>query len=406
MSKKMGMVVVLVTLFAFATLGQNSDSMEAEPYVIGYLGDITGPCRSFYAPEAEGFRLYIETLNARGGINGHPVKLIMEDGKSNPARSAAIAKKMIEKDNVLAICGLGISASQLPVFELADKAGVAVICGYTSVRNAASVKPGSVVFGTGYVMHPDFHPGGYQYARVVKDNYPKTAKVAVGGYASPGGRVWYTWTKDLCEKWGYDVVYEAAIPPRTVEFSSWVNKISKLQPDILTVCVGGEILIPFLPALEKAGWTNDILVPYGVIEGDVVKTRERLVGNGEWILWISRYASQFEKDNIPEFKKIEEAMQKYGHQFPLSAEHAQGWTMGRLLEAALLKAGWPCTRADLIIQLEKTELDTLGLSGGPIRFSPTDHYGDSWWKVYRWNDSKKALVPFKDWFKIESDLKK
>jgi len=404
MLKRLMVIVMLVA--SFVAFQVTNPCWAGDEYVLGFLGDITGPCRSFYGPEAEGCRLYIETVNAAGGINGRKIKLLVEDGKSNPALSAAIAKKMIEKDDVLGICGLGISASQLPVFELSEKAGVPVLCGYSCAYNAASVKPGSVVFSTGYVMTPEFHPGGYQYALVVKDNFPKTAKVAVGGYSSPGARVWYEWTKDFLQNWGYDVVYECAIPPGTVEFSSWVNKIAELKPDVFTICVGGEIMIPFLPALEKAGWTNDILIPYGVIESDVVKARERLVGNGEWILWITRYASKYDLEEVPEFRKIAEAINKYGNQFPLSAEHAQGWTMGRLLEAALIKAGWPCSRGALLSALESIELDTKGLSGGPIRFSPTDHYGTSWWKIYRWNDSKKALVSFSDWFKIESNVKK
>jgi branched-chain amino acid transport system substrate-binding protein len=75
--------------------------------------------------------------------------------------------------------------------------------------------------------------------------------------------------------------------------------------------------------------------------------------------------------------------------------------MGRLIEQALKKAGWPCTRAKVIAALEQTNLDTKGLSGGPIRFTPTDHYGPTWWKVSRWNATKKALVPVTGWVKIE-----
>ena len=101
-------------------------------------------------------------------------------------------------------------------------------------------------------------------------------------------------------------------------------------------------------------------------------------------------------------KNIEKAMNKFGHQYPLSARTCHGWTMGRLMEQALTKAGWPCSRADLIAALEKTDLDTLGLTGGPIQFTPTDHYGPTWWRAYRWNAAKKALLPVMDWFKIET----
>jgi branched-chain amino acid transport system substrate-binding protein len=390
--------VILVFAVFFVVFSFNGRSSEAaEPYVIGYVADITGMARANYAPECEGARLYIDYLNARGGINGHPVKLVIEDGKSDPAMSAAVAKKLIVEDNVLAILGLGFSRAQPPVMELAAKDGVAVIAGYTLISPVQKTNPGDVGFATGYVMHPSFHPGGYGYARVAAELHPK-GRIASSAYDTPGGRVWSQWAADWAKKMGLEVVYHEDIPPRTVDLSPWANKVARIDPDMFMVAVGGEIFIPLATALEKTGWTKDLLFPDFVAEGDFVKGINRLMTNGEWILWFGRYASAFEK--VPEYDRIREAMKKFGHQYRLSARHAQGWTMGRLIEQALMKAGWPATRAKVISALESTELDTRGLSGGPIRFTPTDHYGPTWWKAYRWSAKEKGLVPIMDWFKI------
>ena len=396
-------LILMVVSVIFGVAWNPQASWSAEPYVIGYIADITGPCQSFYALEAEGFRLYTERLNARGGINGHKIKLVMEDGKSNPARSAAIAKKMIDKNNVLGIWGLGLSSSQLPVFEIAKKEKVPVVCGYTCAADVSSVKPGNVIFATGIVMNPQFHPAGYAYAKFIQKNYPQSAKVALSGYATPGARVWTAWTKTWLERFGYKVSYESHIPPGTVAFSPWANKVAELQPDIYTHAEGGEVIIPFFAALEKAGHTKDMLIPYGVVEGDVVKATERLLGNGEWILWLTRYTSSFDADKVPEFQEIKKAMKTFGSKYPLSAEHAEGWTMARIMESALNKAGWPCTRSSLLSALEQTNLYTKGLMGGPIRFTPENHYGPTWWKAYRWNEDKKALVSSTDWFEVKTE---
>jgi branched-chain amino acid transport system substrate-binding protein len=401
--RKIFLLMVSLLGFPFALmLCSIHVASAADPYVVGFIADITGPSSSFYYPEAEGFRLYIDQLNSQGGINGHPVKLILEDAKSDPAKSAAVAKKMIESDNVVGIFGLGLSSSQLPVFELASKAGIPVVCGYTSAVSTHKVKPGSSIFAMGVVMTPEFHSGGFAFAKVVELNYPKTAKIAVSGYATPGGRMWSTWEKERLQKDGYNVVYESNIPPGTIEFSPWMNAVAKIKPDVYTHAEGGEVLIPLGPALEKVGYTNDLMVPYGVIERDVEKMRAGLMGNGEWITWLTRYAAAYDSDAIPEYGNIKKAMAKFGHQIPLSAMHASGWTMGRLCEAALAKAGWPATGANLIAALEKTNLDARGLTGGPLRFTSTDHHGPSWWRLYRWNDKKKALVSSSAWFKLET----
>jgi branched-chain amino acid transport system substrate-binding protein len=70
------------------------------------------------------------------------------------------------------------------------------------------------------------------------------------------------------------------------------------------------------------------------------------------------------------------------------------------VEQALRNAGWPCTRKDFIAALEKTDLDTKGLTGGRIRYTSTDHSGPTMWRLYRWNDDKKALFPEMNWFEV------
>ena len=403
MRKRTMRIAILLSFFLFLFIGVASILNAAEPYVIGYLTDVTGDARHNYAPDSEGFRVYMDVVNARGGINGHPVKAIIEDGKSDPSRSAAVAKKLIIEDKVLAVCGLGFSRSQPPVLALATKEGVAVVTGYTSiVGNIYDTQPGSISFATGHNMHPDFHTSAYASARFIQGIKPKGSTVAITGFATPGARFWKTlqekWLKDM----GYNLVYGEDIPTNTLDFSPWVNKIAKISPDIYYAIEGSTQVIPQIIGLEKMGHTKDIMIPDFTPEGDFVKGMKRVVGNGEWVLWGGRWATVYE--DLPEMRRIKEAMEKFGHQYPLSARHCNGWVIGRVIEDALVRAGWPCSRSGLIAALEKTDLDTRGLSGGPIRFTPTDHHGPSWWKVYRWDSAKKALVPAMDWFKIDPKM--
>ena len=154
--------IVLAFVFFFSIFVLNSGpARAAEPYVLGYVADITGMARANYAPEAEGCRLYIDTLNGRGGINGHPVKLVIEDGKS--------------------LLGLGFSSSQPPVIKLATKSGVAVIAGFTMVKDVHKVQPGEVCFNTGRIMNPKYLPAAYAYALVANRLHPN-GRYAASGY--------------------------------------------------------------------------------------------------------------------------------------------------------------------------------------------------------------------------------
>ena len=63
-----------------------------EPYVFGASSDISGPVAATYAPILEGFRVYVDWLNEQGGIDGHPIELLIRDHKSDPALVASDAK--------------------------------------------------------------------------------------------------------------------------------------------------------------------------------------------------------------------------------------------------------------------------------------------------------------------------
>lgn len=379
-----------------------NQSEAAKPYVLGYQTDLTGVARASYAPIAEGFRLYMDLVNDRGGVNGHPIKVIYEDDKSEASLAGGIAEKFITSDEVLAICGLGFSRSQPPVKELTRKAGVPLITGYTAIGHLYPPDPTKNMFSVGVLMDPKAMPQGVVNALVCSKVHPR-GKVAVTSFSTPGGRLVDDWTEAWCKKLSMNVVYRDEYPPTTQEFTPWLMKIAEGKPQVVTATVGGAIYIPFLRQMQKFGLgKTDLVVPDFVSEEDLVKGVKQLGKNGgDNVIWFSRYASALDVDRPSEFDNIEKAMKKYDHKYVLSSLHSMGWTLARLMESALKRAGWPCTRSDLLAALEKTELDTKGLTGGPIRFSATNHYGPSWWIAYRWDSKRGKLKRITDWHKLE-----
>ena len=49
--------------------------------------------------------------------------------------------------------------------------------------------------------------------------------------------------------------------------------------------------------------------------------------------------------------------------------------------------------------MQTLRVDTEGLSGGPIQMSPQDHYGPTYWRLYRWENNQ--LVGMANWLKKE-----
>lgn len=81
------------------------------PITVGFIGSITGLYGTSFRPVLNAIQANLTDLNARGGINGHPVKLIVADDAGDPSTYVAQVRRMVESDKVLAFVGNTHAAS-------------------------------------------------------------------------------------------------------------------------------------------------------------------------------------------------------------------------------------------------------------------------------------------------------
>ncbi len=86
----------------------------------GVLGVISGP-----APPA--IRAWIADVNSRGGLGGHPVRVIMVDDGGDPARAQAAVRQMVEKDSVIGFFYPYAIGTLVPVLPYLEEKGIPVL---------------------------------------------------------------------------------------------------------------------------------------------------------------------------------------------------------------------------------------------------------------------------------------
>ena len=102
------------TLFAALAAGAFALPAAAQDYVVGITAALTGPVASTYAPAVDAMRIYIDRVNAGGGVNGHKIKLVVEDDGAKPSTAAANTKKLISQDNVVLMVNASLSSTYAP----------------------------------------------------------------------------------------------------------------------------------------------------------------------------------------------------------------------------------------------------------------------------------------------------
>ena len=113
----------------------------AQDYVVGITAALTGPPASTYAPAIEALRIYLDRVNAAGGVNGKKVNLVIQDDCAQPSKAAANAKKLLTQDNAVLMINASLSSTYAPVIAEAKNAGVPLLFAASSARRASIRRP-------------------------------------------------------------------------------------------------------------------------------------------------------------------------------------------------------------------------------------------------------------------------
>ena len=92
----------------------------AENIKVGAILAVTGPASFLGGPEARTLEMLVADINAKGGMNGKHVDLIIKDSAANPEKAVSFAKQLIEEDKVLAIIGPSTSGETMQIKKIAE----------------------------------------------------------------------------------------------------------------------------------------------------------------------------------------------------------------------------------------------------------------------------------------------
>ena len=214
----------LLTLVAAAvfTVGITAGAMAADSIKIGVAGAHSGDLASYGLPTVKAAELVIKDINAKGGINGAKVELLVEDDVCKPEVATNTATKLVSEGvNVVIghICS-GATKAALPIYR---DAGVIVMS--PSATNPALTQSGD---------YPNFYrtiASDDAQARTEVDfalNNLKLKKIAVIHDKGDYGKGLAEFAKKFIEDSGKaKVVLFEGVTPGAVDYSAVVQKIKR-----------------------------------------------------------------------------------------------------------------------------------------------------------------------------------
>ncbi|RUQ29905.1 MAG: ABC transporter substrate-binding protein [Candidatus Competibacteraceae bacterium] len=336
----------------------------ADPIKIGSFLSVTGPASFLGDPELKTLQIYVDSINANGGINGHPIELIYYDTGGKAQDAVGFVKRLIKNDHIDLIVGGTTSGDTLAVIPEVEKEGIPLISLASAVDIVEPVK--KWVFK---VAHSDRMAAAKIFEDLRKRKLTKVALITGDGGFDKSGR---DQLLKLAPQYGITVVADESYGNKDTDMTAQLTKIRASDAQAIINFGFGQAPAIVTKNIKQLGITLPIYQSHGVAS----KTFIDLAGAAAEGVRMPAAAlvvadqlpnSDPQKPVLIAYKKQYEA--KYG---PVSTFGGHAYD-GLFIAVDAIKRAGGSDKAKVRDQIEKTK-GFIG-TAGVFNMSPDDHMG-------------------------------
>ncbi|PWC10270.1 ABC transporter substrate-binding protein [Brenneria corticis] len=230
----------------------SGNALAAEPIRIGVFSHLSGPFAEYGISTRNAIELYVDGVNAGGGIDGRKIELVTEDDRNSPQEAATVARKIAGTPGVVLAIGSWSTTASLAAAPAFIDAKIPQISPTSS--------------------HPDYSKqSDYQFrqnntddilAQYNADTIQKKLKanrIAIPYSQDDWGVYTGKATAEAIKKGGGEVVLLESVQPNAKDFRPLISKLRAARPDGVFLALPYQEASIFIQQLRQAG----INVPVG-----------------------------------------------------------------------------------------------------------------------------------------------
>jgi branched-chain amino acid transport system substrate-binding protein len=393
---------VIPTALAAAALLFSGVAAAQQPVKIGMSMPQTGSLGAGGKAALLALQMWVEDVNAKGGLLGRKVEFIAYDDQTNPALTPGIYTKLLDVDKVdLLIAPYG-TVPTAPIMPLVKQRDLLLMGNFSFQvnrtvqhdkwfnnapwNNAESWSAGFI--GTGQKL------GAKSIAFLAADQ--EFAQNLANG------------ARELAKKAGLQTVYNQNYPPTTVDFSTMIRAIRAAKPDIVFVMSYPNDSVAIVRAVNEIGVGDSVkLFGGGMVGLQFTPIMESLGSSLNGIVNYNSWVPGIQYPGIEEFLKryakraAEAKVDPLGFYLP-----PFNYAIGQMIEQAVT-ATKSLDHKVLADYIRKNEMKTIV---GPIRYGPDGEWANPRVvqaqfrgvvdkNVEQFRDPKKFVVLYPDTFK-------
>ena len=344
-----------------------SCAKKKEPYKVGAVFSVTGRASFLGEPEKKTVEMISEAINKVGGINGHPLEVIVYDDESDETKCVLAVKRLIKKDNVPVIIGPSLSGNTMAVIKIANEEHIPLVSCAASNKIVTPVDERKWIFK---VPQSDSLAVEKIYDYLLKKGITKIAIMSVStGFGASGREELLRIAPEV----GIEIVADERYGPQDTDITAQLTRIRSTDAQAIVNWSVGPTQVLAVKNWKDLGMTS---IPFFQSHGfGSPKNIELAAGAAEGVFCPLGKVNipLLVADNDPQKKVImlynEAYEKKYGE--PISSFGGHAWDSLNLVIDALRAVGPDPAKIRDYIENRKNFIGQHGV----FNFSPTDHNG-------------------------------
>ena len=215
---------LMIGLLLFAFIG--GLALAGETVKIGFFSPLTGFAAADGHAALIGAQIAVDFINAAGGINGKPVELVYYDDACRADQASAIARKLIEQDQVVIAVSGSYSTPTRAAAKIFQEAGVPMISAYAI--HPSIIETGHLIFRVGMGAPVEGVAGAHLAVEILG-----AKRIAVLTMDNDFGVSLSEYFVKTAKELGAEIVFEKKFPLGEREFRAMLAQVKLKNPDLI-----------------------------------------------------------------------------------------------------------------------------------------------------------------------------
>lgn len=362
-------LILISLLFLFSS----AQAQKEEPIKIGAFFALSGPAAPIGTPTKLVAEMVVDKINKSGGINGRPLELIVGDTEGDPTKALMVAKRLVEKDKVIALLGptrTGTGMAVKPYIEEKALIPVMMTIGGDPVIAGGKFGPYRWTFKTPQRTSVAVRKI-YEYLKS-----QNIQKVGILTASDAFGKDGSEWLQKLAPEYGLEITAEEAFAPTDADMTTQLVKLRDGKPQAIICWTIGPAGARVAKNVKQLGISTPLVQCHGQPDPQYIElagdaAEGTIMPSTKLMIFEQLPDSDPQKAVIQDFVNLYKDAYHYDQQYPINTHSGYAWDAVFLLANAMREVG---PNAEPLREAIENTKGYVGVSG-VYNLTPEDHNG-------------------------------